>query len=96
MLKHETNTPGLNLIYIAKVFWQKCLQFSAAIMPSPLVLATLGDATQIGSFPFESRHSSWPKHVGVLQSQNKIAAVSAKKLCQCKWFLTNEKKGSRE
>jgi len=40
------------------------LQFFAAIMPSPLVLVTVGDAKQKGPFLFVSLHPRLPSQVG--------------------------------
>jgi len=44
----------LRLMYIGKACKQKCQQYCYAIYNSLLALATLGSATHIGSFLFQS------------------------------------------
>jgi hypothetical protein len=37
-------------VYICKVCWQKCQQYREVVSPFLLALATLGSATQTGTF----------------------------------------------
>jgi hypothetical protein len=60
-------------IYKIKIFRQKCLQFCDTILPPPLAMVTLGNATQRGSHLFVSRHPRWQSQVGVALSWHEIA-----------------------
>ncbi len=78
------NGSSKEVIYISKVFWIKHLLLCASIMPPLLIMTTLGDATQIGSFLFLSHCPRRLRQVGVVQSWHISAEKVSKKLCLCK------------
>ncbi len=68
----------LSSIYIGEAICQKTSTIPSGNSTSQIALATLGDVTQIGSFPFLSRRPRQPRQVGRLNSAMESQTFLAK------------------
>ncbi len=72
---------ALRIIYIGNICWWKCQR---QLHVSLLYLATLGDATQIGSFLLLSCRPRWPRQVQLCLCHVSLSPALSHHLCQCK------------